>query len=103
MAETNNTPINVEVFPENTEFQITVTGDLYKRLQEMIFNAFPVKDITHLAELLDKIKKDNTADDPMAYHLHTVLWICSEMERVAKEKNILKMRKYDPVSQTYID
>jgi len=102
MSETNNNPIPIDIIEDGTEIQITVDNNLYQRLQAMIFHFFPIKDMDQFAEIIQKIKADKSHEDPLAYHLHTILWLCGEFEEKAKAQGKVVKKIYDPITKDLI-
>lgn len=103
MSEENKTLLDVDVLPGKSEVQITVPVDIYQRLQSMIFTCFPFKDITHFNEVLAKIHKNEYTGDQLAYHFHTILWLCDQVEQEANKKGMMVKKKYDLATGKVID
>ena len=98
MAETNQNPIVLDVLPGGSEVSVNIPVDIYYRLQKMIFEAFPFKDLNHFHEILAKIHAGTADSDPLSYHLHTILWLADQIEIEAKKKGIIVKKEFDPVS-----
>jgi hypothetical protein len=93
-SNTLNDPIReVEVLDENAVFKVELTAHYYFRLNQFLFEAFPVKDSQEFLELLEKVKKDEEESDRKVYHLKTLISLMTVLEDSAREQGFMKKVK----------
>ena len=84
-------PKTVSVIPDDVLMDIKVSGTFYRRMQALFIYLAGKKDIKEfliLYTMMVKEKKEPSSE--YEFHLHTVLSMIVEMEKVAKENNLTK-------------
>ena len=100
MSENQNIPL--EVLPPSAQMTITVSTDLYIRLQQLLLEGLPYKDISEFQDCLKKVR-ENTATEGLAYSAHTILYILNLIEDSAKSQGIIQKKSFDPSTQKILD
>ena len=80
----------VSVMPDDALVNVKVSGTYYKRLQALFIYLAQKKDIKEFLLLYAKMVKGGDPIDEYEWHLHTVLSMIIEIEKVAKENNLVK-------------
>ena len=71
---------------------------IYFGFWEMIFAAFPFSALDDLRERLAQIHAGTADNDPLSFHLHTILWLADQIELEAKKKGIVVKKEFDPAT-----
>lgn len=85
----------VSVMPDDVLVDIKVSGTYYKRLQALFIYLAEKKDIKEFLILYAKMVQGGDPVDEYEWHLHTVLSMIIEIEKVAKENNLVKEEDAD--------
>lgn len=80
----------VSVMPDDALVDIKVSGTYYKRLQALFIYLAQKKDMKEFLLLYAKMVQGGDPIDEYEWHLHTVLSMIIEIEKVAKENNLVK-------------
>jgi hypothetical protein len=83
-------PETFETIKGDQIIDIKISTSVYERLNQFIFEHFPAKDENHFLELLELIKKEDETSDRLAYHLKTLIYIQSVIEKGAREQGAIK-------------
>lgn len=75
-----------EIIKSDVNINVELSTSIYERMNQFLFESFPAKDEKHLLELLDLIKEDKDQNDRLAYHLRTLLYIQTSIEKAAREQ-----------------
>ena len=73
---------------------IEIDTDLYVRLQQCLLEGLPYKDLKHFQDCLAEVKTGETKD-PLAYHVHTLLYLLEKIEASAKKAGHVSIKKFD--------
>lgn|ERR1035437_9442004 len=87
--------IPIDVIEDNVEVQITITNVLYKRIQALIFNGLPFKDMNHFLTTCKQITAGDMKTDPLAESLYTLLFISNLFEEGAKSQGKVVKKSYN--------
>jgi hypothetical protein len=93
--------IPIETIPPDKSITITVNTDTYIRLQRCLFDGLGVKDYEHFQQCVKEVASGKL-EDPMSYHVYTLISLCASIEEAAKKQNITVMSKFDLQSGTMI-
>jgi len=80
----------VSVMPDDALVDVKISGTYYKRLQALFIYLAQKKDVKEFLILYAKMVQGGDPIDEYEWHLHTVLSMIIEIEKVAKENNLLK-------------
>lgn len=83
-------PKKVSVIPDDVLMDIKVSGTFYRRIQALFIYLAGKKDIKEFMILYANMVKGNEPVTEYDFHLNTVLSLIVEMEKVAKENNLVK-------------
>lgn len=102
MEENKPDIIDVELVPQNAEITFKVNSDFYVRFQQLLLTGLAYQNQEHFQKCLDEIKNNNI-EDPIAYHMQTVLHIIARFEEAARKENLLIKRKFSFTDNKYLD
>ncbi len=97
-----NQPISLQIIEPNQSIPISVSTDLYIRIQQCLLEGFPWTDVQHFQSVL-KAVKDKTTGDPLTYHTETLLVLLSLVEASAQENKLITTKSFDPLTQKITD
>ncbi len=83
-------PKKVSVMPDDVLMDVKVSGTFYKRLQALFIYLSQKKDMKEFLILYAKMVKGGEPADEYEFHLNTVLSLIVEIEKVAKDNNLVK-------------
>ncbi len=95
--------IQLNVIPPGSVMTIEIDTDLYIRLQQLLIDGLPYKDLSHFQEILKKVHDNKADDDPLAYSAHTILWLIHLVEESARSSGIIQQKDFDPDSQKIVE
>jgi len=102
MAEEKQEIIDVELIPQNQDFSITINTDLYARLQQLVLTGLAYKDKEHFDKCLEELR-NNKIEDPIAYHMQTLIHLIAKFEEAARKENVLQKKKFSFTDNKFID
>lgn len=76
--------------PDDVLMDVKVSGTFYKRLQALFIYLSQKKDMKEFLLLYAKMVKGGEPTNEYEFHLNTVLSLIVEIEKVAKENNLVK-------------
>jgi len=85
--------IDVELIPKDFEVSFKVNSNLHTRLQQLLLNGIGYKDPEHFNACLKQIA-ENKIEDPIAYHMQTVLYLIEQYENLAREQKVMVTKKF---------
>ena len=94
--------IPLEVIPEQAVMNIKITTDLYVRIQQCLLQGLPYKDLDHFKTILKEIGTEKF-EDPLAVHVHTLVYLLSLIESAAKDNNLIVKKTFDLDTQKMVD
>lgn len=80
----------VSVMPDDALMDIKVSGTFYKRLQALFIYLSQKKDVKEFLALYAKMVQGGEPTSEYEFHLNTVLSLIVEIEKIAKENNLVK-------------
>ena len=87
MAESKT--YNVETFPIDSQVDITITGEHYKRLSEFMIFILLSMDVKDTAKYFDDFAKRDP-NSPIEYHLDTIIGLMGNIENTLREKGLVQ-------------
>jgi transcriptional regulator len=86
MSDSKPNTREVEIMKQGVVINANIPVDYYYRINQFLFEFFPVRDKDHLKEILDNIQKGNDDKDVHTYHFRTFLSLMLLLEEAAKEQ-----------------
>ena len=85
--------IDMEQIPKGSEIPIIITTNMYIRIQQLLFEGLPYKDLEHMMSCVKEAKIPNHEEhkDPLTYYVQTIAYLLDLIETSSKEKGITKM------------
>lgn len=78
-----------ETLKQGSTINVNISVDIYYRINQLILYGFPFKDKDDFAKTLEIIQK-NAEDTPSSYHMKTLLALQMEIEKSAREQNLIE-------------
>ncbi len=100
MEETNLVPL--EVIPPGSVMSIEINTDLYIRLQQLLLEGLPHKDLEDFRSTLRLVKEDKAAEG-IPYHAHTLLFLLNLVELAAKKQGVIQKKEFDLQEKKVVD
>jgi len=94
--------IDVELIPKGTEVTFSVDTNLHTRLQQLLLVALPYKDQEHFQKCLKEVS-EGKVEDPLAYHMQTILYLIEKFEYTVKEQNKMVTKKFSFKENKFLD
>jgi hypothetical protein len=102
MEENKPEIIDVTLIPKDFEVSFKVDSNMHTRLQQLLLNGIGYKDPEHFNKCLKQIA-DNNIDDPIAYHMQTVLYLIEQYEFYAREQKVMVTKKFSFAENKFLD
>lgn len=97
-----NDIIPLEIIEPGTKVTIEVTDEIYKRLQNIIFQYLPFKDMNHFSEVLSQINSGKYSD-PICDTLHTILVLINLYETGAKDQGKIIKKSWSTTDKKIVN
>lgn len=94
--------INLEILPKDSKVTIQISTDLYVRLQQLLLEGLPHKDLADLQNTL-KLVKDNKAESGIPYHTHSLLHLLSLIETSARDAKLTQQKQFNLAEKKLVD
>jgi hypothetical protein len=85
----------IEVVPFDATINISVTGNIYARLTQLIFSNFLFENEEELKNMIELFKSGRTNENIKAYHLETLLALHQHIEECAREQKLIKIEEIE--------
>jgi hypothetical protein len=85
----------VETIPFDASIKLDMPGSFYARLQQLLLSYSSSKSPQELQTILKKLGTDEEPEDEFEYHLFTLTIFIHEIEKKAKEQNLLKIEEVE--------
>jgi len=85
----------IEIIPMDCVIEMKVSGEYVARFHQFLQDYYPYKDEAHKIEVLTHVKNDTNNEDPVVYHLKTLIAFQAYVEKSAKQQNLIKKIKID--------
>jgi hypothetical protein len=86
MSDKTSNTREVEIMKQGVVINANIPVDYYYRINQFLFEFFPVRDKDHLKEILTNIQNGNDDKDVHTYHFRTFLSLMLLLEEAAKEQ-----------------
>ena len=102
MEENKPEIIDVELIPKDFQVSFKVDSNMHTRLQQLLLNGIGYKDPEHFNSCLKQIA-ENKIEDPIAYHMQTVLYLIEQYEMLAREQKVIVTKKFSFTENKFLD
>lgn len=86
MSDKTSNTREVEIMKQGVVINANIPVDYYYRINQFLFEFFPVRDKDHLKEILTNIQNGKDDKDVHTYHFRTFLSLMLLLEEAAKEQ-----------------
>jgi len=79
----------IDIIKEDAIVAIKMSTGYYKRIQQVIAHLLEGKSVSTIQEAHKAIAEKNSGKEPWIYHYETLLILCKEFEKTARENNFI--------------
>lgn len=85
----------IQIIPFEAKIKLEIPGAFYARIQQLAFHYSQSRPADELIKAMDFIKENKDADSEFGYHVQTLTALMFEIEKAAKEQELLKDEEID--------
>jgi len=90
MSDVKPNTKEVEIMKKGVVINANIPVDFYYRINQFLFEFFPLRDKDHLKEILTNIQQGKDDKDQHTYHFRTFLSLMLLLEEAAKEQGYVE-------------
>lgn len=102
MEENKPEIVDVDFIPRDITVNVELNSNIHVRLQQLLLEGLPIKDKEHLDKCLKQIA-DEKVEDPVAYHMQTILHIIEKFEYSVYKEKMMMTKKFSFAENKFLD